>query len=416
MDKTKSNKNIIIDYCIFALCVIAVAIITFILFNNQAVYGVIARQTDFSVDLYHSDMYAYMQEMQGLDSGYSFPYPVFFKLSALFNLVLSPEHSVALATCLLNVLAIIFTKLSLNNFVLNKEYSDKKDIIARVVITLASVALFFVSMMIPPFGIYMGTKFRCVGIFSSNPFQNATYMAARPFAIVSFVYFCKLLGEYEEGWKGKYKDYIIFAVAFLLLTMTKPSFTLVLGAAAVIIILVRFFIKKCKTVIPSLQLALCFVPTILDLLYQYKGVFTGSDPGTESGIGFCFGDIWMQYTNNIFSSVFLAMGFPILMLILNFKALKTNERYAVAWICYIVSFLMAFCCYEKGSRAVDFNFSWSYMYGIFFTFFASVEILIAQTIKGERKILTGISWVAFLYHLISGIYFFSGIFAGGTYY
>ena len=62
----------------------------------------------------YEQMKAYILEMQGLDSGYSFPYPVFFKLAAFIHLFTGPELAVALATTLLNSTAMVLMKLALN--------------------------------------------------------------------------------------------------------------------------------------------------------------------------------------------------------------------------------------------------------------------------------------------------------------
>ena len=416
MNNKGSKKNFIIDYVFFGIMTAVIAVITFILFKNQAVWGVVYHQSDFAIDRFHSDMYAYMQEMQGLFSGYNFPYPIYFKLSALFNIFVSPETSVALAACLLNTTAIVITKISFDKLLKNNKISDK-NILIGLLTSEFTLALFFVSMVIPPFGIYMGTKFRYVGIFSPNPYQNATYIAARPFAIASFVLFLNLVEEYENNYKGKIWDYIIFSLMFLLSTMTKPSFTLVLGASAVVVILVRFVKAKFKTVKQSIFLGLLFLPTIIDLLYQFKGVFMATGGG-EGGVGFTFGGIWLQYTNNIVSSIVLAIAFPLFVLLLNIKRIKTDHRFRFAWLFYIISFIMAFFCFEKGRRAVDFNFSWSYMYGIFFVFFESVIVTI-EDLKDKNKkrnIFGLLEMCAFLVHLVSGMGYFANMFAGNSYY
>ena len=90
MNNKDSKKNFIIDYAFFIVMTAAAAVITFILFKNQAIHGVIYHESNFAIDRFHSDMYAYMQEMQGLFSGYNFPYPIYFKLSAFFNIFYYP--------------------------------------------------------------------------------------------------------------------------------------------------------------------------------------------------------------------------------------------------------------------------------------------------------------------------------------
>ena len=192
-------------------------------------------------------------------------------------------------------------------------------------------------MIYLPFNYYLGTKFHYVGVFSPNPFQNATYMAARPFAVVSFTYFLKLLNEYENDYKGKVWDYVIFSLAFLISTMTKPSFTLVLGATALVVIVFRFIKSGFKTFKQSIFLGVLFFPTILDLLYQFRGVFMPSD-GEVGGVGLCLGKVWLLYTNNIVTSIVFAIAFPLLVLILNLKRIKTDYKFRFAWLFYLISF------------------------------------------------------------------------------
>ena len=95
------KRNRIIDRSLFAVMLLAVSAVTLWLFYKQ---------TTGSSELYHSDMKAYILEMQGLDSGYSFPYPIFFKFSALIHLFASPELAVAIATMFFNGLSILITK------------------------------------------------------------------------------------------------------------------------------------------------------------------------------------------------------------------------------------------------------------------------------------------------------------------
>ena len=101
-EEKNQRRNRIIDAAVFAVLLAAVSAVTLYLF-----YG----QTQWDVD---SDMEAYILEMQGLESGYSFPYPVFFKLAALVHLFASPALSVAIAAMLLNGLGMVVTKLAFN--------------------------------------------------------------------------------------------------------------------------------------------------------------------------------------------------------------------------------------------------------------------------------------------------------------
>lgn len=398
----------IIDWGLFAVMLLIISAVTLWLFYKHATG---------SPALYHSDMKAYILEMQGLDSGYSFPYPIFFKLAAFFNLFVSPELAVAIAAMLLNSLAIFITKFGFNRLMISERRQGWG---RRVFLSALTVSLFFISMLYPPQGIYLpGILFKYTGVFTANPFHNATYMAARPFAILAFFWYGKLLPVYEEGIqgeKGKIKDYLLFSLFLLLATMTKPSFTIVLVGTAGIIMLFRLFRSGFGNFVPTLQLGICFIPTFIDLLYQFKGVFV-SEEGTEGGIGFCFGEVWAQYCKNVPLAVCLAIGFPLLVLVLNFKELRGNTMYRLSWQFYLMSFIMAFLLYEKGFRKFDFNFSWGYMYGIFFCHMGALLVLVRSMDERKQKpLLIGLQWLAYLWHLVCGLNYFYGFLLGRMYY
>lgn len=411
----QNKKEQWVNWGFFAILFILATAVTFVLFY---------RQTLGNPQLYHSDMKAYILEMQGLDSGYSFPYPVFFKLGALIHLfIASPELSVALATMLLNSLGMVIVKLAFDNMVLTKleQAMPGKHFLASSLVSVVTVSLFFISMLFPPSGIYLpGIKYNYLGVFTSNPFHNATYMAARPFAVLAFLWYAKLLDSYEKGYKGgkdgvPLKDYLCFSLFLLLATMTKPSFTIVLAGTAGLIMVWRMIRSKFRNFVPTIQLGLCFIPTFIDLLYQFKGVFVPTE-GEEGGLGFCFGDVWKLYCDNIPLAICLAIGFPLLVLLLNYKELKENTIYRFSWQLYGMSFAMAFLLYEKGFRKPDFNFSWGYMYGIFFSFVGALLVLMQATANKKRPALLVLQWLAYLAHVACGLYYFYGIFCGNMYY
>lgn len=411
------RKSRIIDGAVFSVLLAAVSAVTLVLFY---------RQTMGAPGHYPSDMKAYILEMQGLDSGYSFPYPVFFKLSAFIHLFAGAEVSVAIATMLLNSMAIVITKISFNRILLR---DDRRRWWEGIVISLLAVSLFFISMLYPPRGIYLpGINFNYLGVFSPNPFHNATYMAARPFAILAFLWYVKLLPVYEKGLKRKtLLDYILFSVFLLLATMTKPSFTLVMVSTAGLVMLYRLFRSGFRNFLPAVQLGLTFIPTFLNLLYQYKGVFVPED-GAEGGVGFSFGDVWFHVCDNIPLAVCLLVAFPLLVLVLNFKDLRTNTLYRFSWQLFLVSLAETFLLYEKGFRKYDFNFAWGYMYGAFFCHMGSLLLLSQKTRQalekkdgeegGKRlqKLFLTAQWLAFLWHLVCGILYFRNFMAGAMYY
>lgn len=409
----RQRKNCIVDAVVFAVLLTVVSAVTLQLFYRQAT-GEIA-----------SDMEAYILEMQGLDSGYNFPYPVFFRLAAFFHFFCSPEWAVSLATMLLNGAAMTVTKLAFNHMAFSDLEAGSDSIFWRVVLSLSSVSLFFISMLYAPRGIYLpGIRFRYLGVFTANPFHNATYMAARPFAILAFLWYIRLIPVYEKenGIKGRKGDYVLFSLFLFLATITKPSFTLVMVSTCGLFMLYRLFAARFRNLVPTVWLGLCFIPTFLALLYQYSGVFI-PDSGEEGGLGFCFGEIWAYYCDSIPLAVCLAIGFPLLVLVCNLRESRKHTLFRFSWMIYAVSFAEAFFLYEKGFRKPDFNFSWGYMYGIFFCHLGALLLLLKVTRREMRnglekkgKLLLTIQWMACLCHVVCGIFYFRDYYAGISYY
>ncbi len=456
----QARRNQWADLIFFVGLLLAASAVTLLLFHWQ---------TLGSPEGYPSDMKAYIEEIQGINETYSYPYPVFFKIAAFIHIFAAPEFSVALATMLLNSLAMVSIKYFLNKAALQplQDALPKCKWLAGAIISVVSTSLFFTSMLYPPDGIYLpGILHKYLGVFTANPFHNATYMAARPFAIVAFFWFVKLLdGCGEEYGKngvhagaGAAKDYVLFSLFLLLATMTKPSFTLVMAGAAGLVMAYRLLRSGFRGLAPTIRLGVCFLPTFLDLLYQYRGVFVPKE-SAEGGIGFSFGEVWRLYCDNIPLAVGLAMGFPILVFVCHLGQMKDIWKkgavYRFSWQIYWMSFVMAFFLYEKGFRKPDFNFAWGYMYGIFFGFVGALMLLLRDTAgvfaaagaggsgkaapgrnpktgsspegraaiqpsgKGQfqaDKWLLGAQWAAYLWHLACGLYYFRNFMLGKMYY
>lgn len=446
MERGDKIRNRAADWVFFAVLLGAVSAVTLTLFYRQCMGN---------PEHYPSDMEAYILEMQGLESGYDYPYPVFFKLSALIHLAAGPELSVALAAMLLNSLGILVTKLAFNRLalpglqqVLNRRGHGGGGLdmswLGGILLSLGAVSLFFISMLYPPPGIYLpGIRFKYTGVFTANPYHNATYLAARPFAILAFLWFVRLLPVYERGPSksgaggeggGALLDYVLFALFLLLATMTKPSFTLVMVSTAGLVMLWRLFRSGFGNFVPTVQLGLCFLPTFGDLLYQYRGVFM-AEPGQEGGIGFSFGEVWGLYCDNIPLAVCLAVGFPLLVLVLNWRELGKNTLFRFSWQFYLLAFAEAFLLYEKGFRETHFNFSWGYMYGIFFCHLSALLLLTQASARvwggsgqnpaeesgrkqkgGRKKALNVLQWGAYLCHVVCGLFYFGQLLSGEGYY
>ena len=419
----KINKAKYVKQTIYIISISMYSILMFILFYRQCIgYN----------GLYLSDMEAYINEIIGIGSNYTFPYPLMFSIGKIFALFFNANIALALTITLLNTLSVIALKWFIEHFVKcefekrNKIYSIKWDYL----IIFLTYTLFFISMLHIPngrgiFGIYL--DYRCNGVYTPNPFWNATYLATRPFTIIAFFYGIRVLDTYENMFNKR--STIIFGTALFLSTITKPSYTLIVMPVFFLIIVYRFLKSKAKNLKQSFYFGLSFMPTILALLYQYKDVFTGTNSmGEETGIGLEFAKAWSLQSRNIGMSIVYAMAFPIGVFLINLFKLKGTTWFRHGWQLILSGFIMFIFLYEKGFRLTHMNFSWGYMHGLFFVFVVSVMMLFVNTldvfmvkVQSENKlkiiafrIMMIIGWLGYLLHLICGLSYFLFIYMGNN--
>lgn len=385
--------------------------ITYILFYRQCVVY---------LGMYNSDMLSYIATIKGEPTEYSFPYPLMFKSSELLSNLFSVETSLSIVVTLLNGLSLCL----LMNYIkpiIYKTFPKKKELFRSIVTALSALSLLFVSMLfIPTNPTIFGHAFnrRCVGIFSPNPYWNATFLATRPFTIINFFSACKLLDTYESD--AKIKDYVIFSLSLLLTTLAKPSYTLVAVVLFIFILIYRLIRARGKNFKKTVLFGLTFLPAGIDCIYQYLGVFTGINTyGEETGIGIAFGKAWHTATDSIFFSIILGGAFALYMLLTNIRRLKDTTWFRYSWLLYLTGIGMFLFLYEKGFRLFHCNFAWGYVHAMFFVFMTGLILLIKSTkeaVSVGRKLVNAFGWLLYSGHLVCGIKFFLYLFEGGDFF
>ncbi len=412
MERRKTNRGNIIDHIFFGILITLYSLMMLLFFYRQSI--------EYR-GIYYSDMKAYILEAQGLDSGFDFPYRLFFWLSRIWMVFVSPEAAVAFSTMLLNSLCVVLVKYYFDLYL--GEYAKREGLrwnaLWRILATIAVFSLFFMSMIFgereEKFWSY-DYIYRCSGIYTANPYWNATYLAVRPFTVLCFFLSARVLSEYEEHFC--LKDGILLGVSVFLATFTKPSFTFVLAPVLAATVFWRLFVKKFAHWKNTVKLCCCFLPTALLLVYQFWGVFMGTNSrGEETGIGLEMGKAWQVFTGNIPLSVMMALLFPFSVLALNFRELKRNGIFRLAWQVMAVGFLSFLLLYEKGFRFEHMNFSWGYMHGLFFVFMVSILQIFKNALKRENlmyKLFLAPEMVTYAYHLVCGIVFFCYMYQGNN--
>ncbi|MDO4484192.1 MAG: hypothetical protein Q4C54_07110 [Clostridia bacterium] len=368
---------------------------------------------------YNSDMWAYIPEMLGQKAAPTpFPYPILFLLGRLFHLVMGPAAAMACATTLLVSLSVAAVFAGLACTLLPRLKSIRDGYAPAILTALAAMAVFLSAMlMLPGEGHLPGLKYDYVGVGTPSPWHNATYLAARPFAVAAFFLLCRLLEVYEtEGFASHKGLYIGFAAALVLTTLAKPSYTLLVCITAACVMLYRLFRTRWRTFGKAFALGLAFVPTAAVMLWQFFIRFTpGAEPG--GGITFGLGDAWLLYVDSIPLAVLYAIAFPLVTLLTHLPRLKTNTHFRFAWLQYLVALLMAYFLKEGGSGLRDFNFFWGYMCGLLFLFVVSAEALAEDIARWpQRKAAVIAQSIMLLCHIAGGVCYYVALMQGKMYF
>lgn len=361
---------------------------------------------------YQSDIPDYIDVVKGVDTEFEFSYPVLFDLSRFLVNVsdMSPENAVALVVLILNMLCILV----LTAFMWKCVGANDKWIYKAGAIVLPYVMLLVSMIWLPGDNNSYGLEYRYLGVFTPNPWHNQTYLASRPFAIIAFIIFTKIIGYYEE--RVDIKDYLIFSIALLVATMTKPSFTLVFGSVTLLFLIVRLVMHRFKTLEKTIMLGLCFLPTVAGLIIQYMSTFSDNASEAEEGIGFSFLTVWSLFSSNVPLSLLLALAFPIVVLVFNLKDFVRNRAYRFAWEFLLAGTLEFMFLTEEGIRLGHANFSWGYMYGLFFIFVMSIWLLFKNTIDRKNNVIALVlEWGTLLMHFIAGNIYFVYLLNGGDF-
>lgn len=406
---TQKKKILLQNYIFFFVLLLLYLAVTLFLFHKQSVY---------SAEKYVSDIHPYIAEMQGIDSGYDYPYPILFLTGRLFLFFTSPQHAMAFAITLLNGLTVPALKYYFDKFLKVSEGSScKKGILSSLFV----FSLLFASMLYPL--TYLGHYnefgenylYRYLGVFTPNPYHNATYLAARPFSILAFFSFLEILEFYETEDKWFHPKYLMLGAFLFLSTMAKPSFTLVFAATAGLIMLFRLIRSRFRGLKAFFQCGIWFIPTFCALLYQFGNVFRPQ--GTEEkGIGFGFLTAWSTACDNIPRAILLAAAFPLTVLLFCILQSKVPAMLKFAWQFFLVSLFTLMFLYEKGYRLIHINFSWGYMYGLFFLYVISLLVLARKSLEHKQPFWQlSLQWAVYGLHFLCGMDYFRILLEGGLF-
>ena len=223
----------------------------------------------------------------------------------------------------------------------------------RVVYQWLSLAsIFIVSICIPV--ILPSFYFNA---FNMTCWHNDTFLAMRPFAIMSLLVFIRIYYRINE--RLNCKELLLFSTLLLISTWMKPSFFM--GFAPLLLTMALWCLFKSADKLTVFKrwfsLSLCTLPSVACMILQNSMLFVSGEGGNEIIIApFLILFTRVTYWPLAFAVLLL---FPVVTYYFHYK--KINEcpfTYKIIWLLWFFENLFGFILAESGSRGYDFNFVW----------------------------------------------------------
>ena len=152
------------------------------------------------------------------------------------------------------------------------------------------------------------------------------------------------------------------------------------------------------------------LPSLLPLLCIYSRVY--DQPISTVGVVVAF-DAMQKGLANIPLSICLSSAFPLFVFFLAVRRKQVSRLFALAFVNYVISILIRYLLAEN-TRAQYGNFGWTFQMALFFLFITAIEEFYFKKWRGKLWVRT-VSNFLFLWHLVSGIYYFGLILLGYSY-
>lgn len=250
-----------------------------------------------------------------------------------------------------------------------------------------------------------------IGYQCANMWHNSTYLFMRLFAILTVIVFLDLYKKYREDFRVK--DWLSFTVLLMITTGFKASF-LTVFAPLLGILLIKDLCKK-TPFLKVFYMTLSVIPSLAVMALQSM-VLGGA------GNGFAIAPFKALSLRGDHPKVAVVVSvlFPLMVLFCNFKNVFKEKMYFWTIALWAVSFLEVFLLIETGERALDGNFMWGYSIALFFLFAVSLLMAVKSFVNNREKIICKVVFAAqmavFLWHVVSGIWYFVLLLSGGTYF
>lgn len=294
----------------------------------------------------------------------------------------------------------LYTLLSM--FFLNKLLLYFLKDIDKNIVTVLTVILTFVSAIYVPWfnsTIYLGQG-------SINIYHNPSYFAVKPFSLLAFYLFVKMLDKHASSGVSFF-DYAAFAFALFMSVVAKPSFIQVFFFGVALTLVLIVIQKRNFRFASGVMLAFC--PSLLWMAMQFFIFFNIEGLDMDGGKHNVYIKLIMDYPNtpSVLFSALIFLAFPVWATLSDIKALKNDYPFILAWICVFIGFAQMLLLHEAG-REEHGNFGWGYMNAAVLLWAVSLASFIKRYAYSDvhaGSLTAKIGFSLLFLHLISGVYY-----------
>lgn len=278
------------------------------------------------------------------------------------------------------------------------------------------ILIAFLTNVVMPFYLEWAYYRRYIGWQSASVWHNSTYTCMKLVGAIVFLMYLKLEPKYKDGLT--IKEWLLMAFLFILANAVKPSFILVFAPAMALYLLVDL-LQKVKFG-KIFLFGLTVIPSLLVILWQ-NAVLFGDDTG--NGIIFAYAHTMSLHGTHPKVSLLLSVAFPIFVALVLWKEFFADKWYRFCYLVWGVGLFQYVFLAEDGARSRDGNFNWGYAFGIFLIMLVSLVKLLQVWAQPKgifknkliRYTFLGIATAIFAYQCYCGLYFFSRLCQGVTY-
>jgi len=353
----------------------------------------------------NNDLVSHIDRILPIINGtYFIPHPLFhYTIYGLYSIMkhIIPSISIGIVAVIFSSICVTtiyhFTFLILKYFL--KEYYS---IFSLQLFSF--ILIIVISIYIPCFNrnFYLGQ-------WSPNIWHSPTMFLLKPFALISAVLMALLL-QYKEL---TFKKQFILSTCLCLSALAKPSFVFSFLPAIALYQLIynplNFKLHK--------KLLFIVLPTLLVLVWQYFSTYfldISSTLDLKDKIIFTYFGVTKLYTSNVFISLLLAIAFPTLVCLIDFKAFLKNKILILMWLNTFIAYLQSSFLAEEfkfDQAAFSFGYSISLTLLFIFSLIHFLQLIKIEQNNSQTKYCYYFVWLLLYIHLISGVcYYCANIF------